>query len=58
MGKLIVSGGRQLKGELRVQGSKNAVLPVMAAAALCSGRVTLSNCPVISDRFSAGRILA
>lgn len=58
MGKLIVNGGKQLSGEVRVQGSKNAVLPVMAAAALCKGQVNLSNCPVISDRFSCGRILA
>ena len=72
MGKLIINGGKRLQGELSLQGSKNAVLPVMAAAALCTGgssasstgtasrtgKITLTNCPVISDRFCAGRILS
>lgn len=44
-----VCGGQQLFGEIRVQGSKNAVLPLMAASLLCEGRTVLDNCPQISD---------
>lgn len=57
MQKLVIDGGKKLKGELRTQGSKNAVLPVLAAAVLCGGKVRLSNCPSISDRYGAVRIL-
>lgn len=38
-----------LRGELKVQGSKNAVLPMMAAALLTCEDVVLHNCPDISD---------
>lgn len=57
MQKLVIDGGKKLKGELKTQGSKNAVLPVLAAAVLCEGKIRLSNCPCISDRFGAARIL-
>ncbi len=57
MQKLIINGGKKLNGELRVQGAKNAALPIMAAAVLCGERITLKNCPRISDVYSAMRIL-
>ena len=52
-----IEGGRPLNGELTVQGSKNAVLPMMAAALLCRGSVVLHNCPRIDDVFCMIRIL-
>ena len=58
--KLIVNGGKRLNGEIRIQGAKNAALPIMAAAVLCgkSGeKIALRNCPRISDVYSAMRIL-
>jgi UDP-N-acetylglucosamine 1-carboxyvinyltransferase len=58
MQKLIVNGGKHLRGEITVQGAKNAALPVIAASVLCSGEVVLHNCPRISDTYSAMRILA
>ena len=42
-------GGRPLKGTLPVQGAKNAVLPILAAAAAVPGEITLTNCPFIRD---------
>lgn len=57
MQKLVIDGGRPLSGEIKVQGAKNAVLPVLAACTLCSREVRLSNCPCISDRYGAARIL-
>jgi len=57
MQKLIINGGKRLSGTLRVQGAKNAALPIMAAAVLCGEKITLKNCPEISDVYSAMRIL-
>ena len=45
MQKLVIDGGRPLSGEIKVQGAKNAVLPVLAACTLCSREVRLSNAP-------------
>lgn len=44
-----ILGGRRLSGSLKVQGSKNLVLPVMAACILHKGITVLHNCPKISD---------
>lgn len=44
-----ICGGYPLCGECRVQGSKNAVLPILAAAVLVEGAVVLENCPQIAD---------
>ncbi len=49
MASLLISGGRALEGEIEIQGSKNAVLPLMAAAMLLPGVTRLSGCPQISD---------
>lgn len=39
----------RLKGTVAVQGSKNAVLPMMAGSILCDGPIILTHCPDISD---------
>lgn len=49
MDTIHIRGGSALFGETRIQGSKNAVLPVMAAALLIRDVSTLENCPQISD---------
>lgn len=49
MSKFIVEGGNRLHGQVRVQGSKNAAFPVMAAAMLSSGVCVIDNVPDISD---------
>lgn len=46
---LEVFGGQKLYGELEVQGSKNAVLPILAACMLCEERVYIENFPRIED---------
>ncbi len=45
----VVEGGRTLNGEVRVQGSKNSTLPILAASLLCRGESVLLNCPRLSD---------
>jgi len=49
MQKFVISGGLPLSGEVPIAGAKNAVLKMMAAAALTPEPVTLSNTPNISD---------
>ena len=46
---LIVEGGRCLSGCVRVDGSKNAALPIMAASLAASGPVCLENVPELDD---------
>ncbi|MEO8511666.1 MAG: UDP-N-acetylglucosamine 1-carboxyvinyltransferase [Chloroflexota bacterium] len=49
MQKFVITGGAPLHGEVRIAGAKNAVLKLMAAAALTDAPVTLHNVPRISD---------
>ena len=49
MSVIQVFGLTPLKGEISIQGSKNAVLPMMAAAVLHRGITVLTNVPVIRD---------
>ena len=57
MSKWHVTGGRPLRGSVRIQGSKNAVLPVIAASLLCPNETELINCPDLSDVDAAVDIL-
>lgn len=57
MQKFIVEGGRRLRGELALQGSKNSALPIMAASLMCRGECILRNCPRLTDIYAASRIL-
>lgn len=49
MNTIQISGGKPLEGEVPIQGSKNASLPVLAAALLIPGRTVIYNCPQITD---------
>lgn len=49
MDAIHIRGGNALFGETKIQGSKNAVLPVMAAALLTDDICVIENCPRISD---------
>ena len=57
MDTLNVQGGYPLTGELKIQGSKNTVLPVMAAAVLYKGVTMLTNVPMIQDVYCMIHIL-
>jgi UDP-N-acetylglucosamine 1-carboxyvinyltransferase len=60
MEKLIVRGDpdMRLKGEVRVSGAKNAVLPAIAASLLTDGEVRLSNVPRVKDVETILRLIA
>ena len=49
MDKLIITGGQRLSGEVRVSGSKNAALPLLAATLLTADTVRLHNIPQLQD---------
>ncbi|MDO4221345.1 MAG: UDP-N-acetylglucosamine 1-carboxyvinyltransferase [Akkermansia sp.] len=49
MDKLIVEGGHKLSGRLNISGSKNASLPILAAALLTDEPVRISRVPDVSD---------
>ena len=49
MAKLIIEGGRALKGQITVRGAKNAALPILAAAMLVPEPVRIWNCPRLTD---------
>jgi UDP-N-acetylglucosamine 1-carboxyvinyltransferase len=47
--KLAITGGRRLEGEVRISGSKNATLPILAATVLTPERVIIGNVPHLRD---------
>ena len=57
MSKFVVKGGKRLKGEIKVNGSKNAALPIMCASLLTKEKTTLLNVPDIADIRSMMKIL-
>jgi UDP-N-acetylglucosamine 1-carboxyvinyltransferase len=56
--KILVRGGRPLKGSVHVRGAKNSTLPLMAASLLAEGPCTLHNVPCLHDVFSMDKILS
>ena len=57
MKSVYIRGNASLYGEVTIQGSKNAALPIMAAALLVPGVCVLRNCPRIADVEHMCRIL-
>ena len=49
MQKLIISGGNPLRGTIKISGSKNATLPILAASILNNKKITLTNIPIVQD---------
>ncbi len=57
MDKLIITGGAQLSGSLRISGAKNAALPIMAATLLSEEPVTIGNIPHLHDITTTMQLL-
>ncbi|MED4164944.1 UDP-N-acetylglucosamine 1-carboxyvinyltransferase, partial [Halalkalibacterium halodurans] len=58
MEKIIVRGGRQLSGSVKVEGAKNAVLPVIAASILASrGTSKIYDVPKLADVYTMKEVL-
>jgi UDP-N-acetylglucosamine 1-carboxyvinyltransferase len=58
MDKIIVEGGRGLKGQVRISGAKNAALPILVSSLLAEGINTYSNVPDLKDIESIKSLLS
>ena len=57
MDKLLIRGGRTLRGNVQISGAKNAALPEMCAALLTAEPVTLTNVPGLQDVLTMQKLL-
>ena len=57
MDQLHVKGGKPLSGETYISGAKNAVLPILAAALLADGKMTIRNVPHLGDVTTTVKLL-
>ncbi|NDR04116.1 UDP-N-acetylglucosamine 1-carboxyvinyltransferase [Staphylococcus aureus] len=58
MDKIIIKGGNKLTGEVKVEGAKNAVLPILTASLLASDKPSkLVNVPALSDVETINNVL-
>lgn len=57
MEQYVINGPSRLNGKVKISGSKNAALPIIAASVLIPGKVSLSNVPHINDVLSMLQIL-
>jgi UDP-N-acetylglucosamine 1-carboxyvinyltransferase len=58
MDRIRIKGGRQLKGDIRISGSKNATLPLMVTALLSDKKLVLHNVPRLADITTMIQLLA
>ena len=49
MDKLLITGGAQLDGEIRISGAKNAALPILMSTLLADSPITIGNVPHLHD---------
>ena len=49
MQKLEVFGANKLRGQIKISGSKNSSLPILAASLLSKKKITLKNLPKVND---------
>lgn len=57
MDKFVINGGRQLSGEVKVSGAKNASLALIPAAMLAAGKSVLNNTPELNDVFTMMKLI-
>ena len=49
MDKIVIIGGKTLNGKIKISGSKNSALPILASSLLTKDKVSISNIPNLSD---------
>jgi len=57
MNKLVIRGGKRLKGEVEISGAKNSALPLMAASLLTEGCNSFSNIPQLRDIKTINKLM-
>jgi UDP-N-acetylglucosamine 1-carboxyvinyltransferase len=58
MQKIVVTGNGPLRGEVRISGAKNAVLPILCATLLADAPVRIDNVPHLHDVVTTAKLLA
>ncbi len=58
MDRIIVKGGIPLKGKVKISGSKNSALPILAATLLAEGNSKIENLPLLKDTETILKIFA
>ena len=57
MQKLIVKGKKILSGTVKISGSKNATLPILAASILSEKKIEINNVPLVKDVMTMSELL-
>jgi UDP-N-acetylglucosamine 1-carboxyvinyltransferase len=57
MDKLVIRGGKRLKGVVEISGAKNAALPIIAASLLSQGSSTINRVPNLRDVRTVGQLI-
>ena len=57
MQKLIVKGKKSLSGVIKISGSKNATLPILAASILSNKKIEIKNIPLVKDVITMSELL-
>ena len=57
MQQIVIQGGKSLKGKVRISGSKNAALPILAATILTDKKNIIRNVPMLRDIDTFCRLL-
>lgn len=57
MYKFVINGNRTLHGSVKISGSKNATLPLMAASLLARGKYVITNIPLLRDVTTMKQLL-
>ena len=57
MDRIVITGGRPLRGEVRLSGAKNAALPILASSILGGGDCVVANVPAVVDVVTMGKLL-
>ena len=57
MDKLVIEGGKRLRGTVTISGAKNACLPILAATMLSDDKSVIRNIPALRDMSTMLKIL-
>ena len=57
MQKLVVKGKKKLSGAIRISGSKNATLPILAASILNKKKIEINKVPIVKDVITMVELL-
>jgi len=56
--RFVISGGKSLRGSVKVSGSKNAALPILASSLLCNGQCAIKDTPSLQDVATICNVLS